>query len=73
MLEDLQLIPRKFPCKIRTIAESLSDSDAKILIDLVEGKEWPISTLEKALNSRGLQVSAEPLIRHRNKTCSCNR
>jgi hypothetical protein len=75
MLENLTPpAPNKSSCKIGLIAEGLSESDKKILLDAVADQErWPVKTLSKALSERGLQVSDSPIYNHRAKTCACYR
>ncbi|NBU22785.1 MAG: hypothetical protein EBS38_02580 [Actinobacteria bacterium] len=75
MLEGLTP-PKKFSgtCKVGTIAANLSEADKKILQQAIDDvNSWPIKTLAKALNERGLQISESPLYNHRGKTCVCYR
>ena len=61
-------------CKVRTVAALLDESDKKILYNAVEDADtWPIKTLMRALNERGIQISDSPLTNHRAKTCACYR
>lgn len=73
MLEGLKPPVKIWPCKIRLLAETLSKDDAKILLEAVEGSEWRVNALQKALADRGLSVSDTPIHNHRNKICSCYR
>ena len=74
MLEDLQPPVRKTSCKVATIAEGLSENDARILFDAVADTEnWKLRTLELELKKRGINISDTPLIAHRFKNCSCFR
>lgn len=73
MLEGLKPPVKVWPCKIRTVADSLSKDDAKILLDAIEGIEWKVQALQKALADRGLSISETPIHNHRNKICSCYR
>ncbi len=72
MLENLEPIQKVLPCKVRTIIESLNESDRDILIaaltDTTKWQDWP---LYKALEQRGVQVSPNVLIKHRRNLCSC--
>jgi hypothetical protein len=75
MLEGLKP-PRKThgTCKVGIIANTLEAKDRVILLSAVDNaKEWPVKTLSKALNERGLQISDSPLYNHRAKTCACFR
>jgi hypothetical protein len=61
-------------CKVGVIANTLEAKDRVILLAAVDNaKEWPVKTLSKALNERGLQISDSPLYNHRAKTCACFR
>jgi hypothetical protein len=71
MLEDLSIPVRKFPCKVRTVKEELSDKDAQILESAVMNPEWLCGTLETALANKGVTVSEKSIKRHREKRCSC--
>jgi hypothetical protein len=75
MLEGLKP-PRKThgTCKVGVIANTLEAKDRVILLAAVDNaKEWPVKTLSKALNERGIQISDSPLYNHRAKTCACFR
>jgi hypothetical protein len=53
---------------------TLEPKDRDILLAAVDNvKDWPVKTLSKALNERGLQISDSPLYNHRAKTCACFR
>jgi hypothetical protein len=75
MLEGLE--PPKLnnrTCKVGTIAETLSESDRKILLDAaLDSERWPAKTLVKALRDRGVFISDSPIYSHRAKTCVCFR
>lgn len=61
-------------CKVATIGATLSDADRQILLTAVADKDnWPVKTLAKALNERGLLISDSPLTNHRAQTCVCFR
>jgi hypothetical protein len=61
-------------CKVAIVAETLSDKDAEILFAAIADKEnWPIKTLSKALQIKGLRISDTPLTSHRAQTCVCYR
>lgn len=61
-------------CKVAQVAENLSETDRAILLQAIDNKaEWPIKTLSRALNERGLSISDTPLTNHRAKSCACYR
>jgi len=75
MLEDLTP-PTKAgsSCKVATVLETLSQSDGAILLEAIANKDaWPIKTLSKALQAKGLMISDTPLTSHRAQTCVCYR
>ena len=75
MLEGL-IPPVQFKgsCKVASVTATLSEADKKILLDAIANKDaWPIKSLARALNERGLQISESPLSSHRAKSCVCFR
>lgn len=74
MLEGLTPPNRQITCKVATVADSLEPSDKEILLTAVlDSSNWPVKTLVRALNQRGLQISDTPIIAHRFKNCVCFR
>jgi len=72
LLEDLQ--PAKYSpvCKVRALAETLEESDRKILMDAVNDTEnWGAIALRNALQKRGVTMSDKPIQRHRDGRCDC--
>jgi hypothetical protein len=56
---------------MKSILESLSDADRKILAEALESSLWNNSALTTALNERGLKVSRYSVDSHTRKQCSC--
>ena len=75
MLEDLKPTSNvRGSCRVAIVAETLSDTDAEILFAAIADKNnWPIKTLRKALQAKGLEISDTPLTSHRAQTCICYR
>lgn len=71
MLEDLQPPAKVWPCKVRSILESLEPKDQQILSAAVMNPEWKYQTLESALAVKGIVLGGSLIKRHRNKECSC--
>lgn len=71
LLDNLEPQKRKFPCRVRTLAESLSESDAKVLMDAVNNPEWTAKALARELTKRNVQLSDHSVNRHRSGECSC--
>jgi hypothetical protein len=72
MLEDLTPPVLERRCAVRTVLQSLSDKDAKILAEAIKALEvWPAETLATALNKRGIQLSGKSITFHRRGGCSC--
>jgi hypothetical protein len=71
MLEGMEPIVRHYPCKIRTILESLSDKDKEILLEALDNPNWTNAALTTALNNRGLKISRYSIDTHTGKRCSC--
>lgn len=75
MLEDLKPpTGHRGSCKVAAVVETLSDKDSEILLAAIADKDnWPIKTLSKALQAKGLRISDTPLTSHRAQTCICYR
>lgn len=58
-------------CKVRTLLESLSDADQKILVEAMASESWTHMALASQLKNRGLDMTPETLRKHRQKRCSC--
>lgn len=72
MLEDLKPVSTVRSCKIRTIKEGLSKSDAKLLDQYIaDTQKWTPHVLAKALGTKGLKVDHRQISMHRNNTCTC--
>jgi hypothetical protein len=72
MLEDLKPQAYSPPCKVRELAETLEENDAKILMQAVEDVEtWGAIALRNALQKRGVLISDKPIQRHRDRRCDC--
>lgn len=70
MLEDL-IAPKKPKCKVGRIRETLEVSDQKILDDALRNPDWSSFQLARELTKRGLGVSRETLVQHRQGSCNC--
>lgn len=73
ILDDLTPKPQVYTCKIRTLAESLDETDRKSLMDAIANEAWRPEALAKELTRRGLQVTKFPIIKHRENACSCSK
>jgi hypothetical protein len=71
MLEGITPPKKMWPCSYRSVFESLSDIDGKLLEQAVMNPEWPYATLEEVLRERGVKLAANGIKRHRTKACSC--
>lgn len=72
MLEGMTPPSHKRSCKVATIAATLSDKDKEILLKAIaDSDNWPIKSLSRALNERGIQLSDSPITNHRAKACVC--
>jgi len=72
LLEDLKPEGYTPPCKLRLLAETLEESDAKILMDAVnDTKTWGSTALRNALVKRGVKASDKSIQRHRDGRCDC--
>ena len=74
MLEDLQPPQKVLSCAVRTLRESLSETDQAILDKaILDISSWPHRTLAKSLTERGAKISDKPIRLHRLWLCSCPR
>ena len=73
MLEDLTPPVRMHSCKVRTIAESLTDKDRGILMQAVDDEAWSFKTLSNELAKRGLVLTDSGIAKHRRRQCACFR
>jgi hypothetical protein len=72
MLEDLKPHTRQFPCKVRTVLDSLEPKDVAILTEaLANTALWPHKTLSNALKNKGITIVDSGISRHREGRCSC--
>lgn len=63
---------RRGKCKIKSIASDLEMSDADLFWKYMNDPDtWSAYALAQALGSRGLQVSVNTILRHRNGLCAC--
>lgn len=71
MLEDLSIPKKLLSCRVRTVANELSDKDAEILESAVMNPDWRFKTLETELRRKGIVLSEKLIKKHREKLCSC--
>ncbi len=71
MLENLVLPKKAYPCKVRELAEAMTEKDRAVFLAAVVDPAWPIITLSEELRARGVDISPTPLTKHRRKACSC--
>jgi hypothetical protein len=72
MLENLTPLDKARSCKVRTVMEQLEPDDRLHLQTfLADTDTWSSNGLSKALNTRGIFVSANTIHKHRQKACAC--
>lgn len=72
MLENLAPLDKARSCKVRTVMEQLEPDDRERLQAFLSDTEtWSSNGLSKALNTRGILVSANTIHKHRQKACAC--
>jgi hypothetical protein len=72
MLEGLEPVTGRRPCKTRATLEGMDAGDKKILTEALANKtKWSDKGLSVALSQRGVQLSNEAIGRHRRELCSC--
>lgn len=73
MLENLEIKGRKRNCAVRTLMESLGESDQAILLSNLLDKSIPHYALQQALKRVGVTIADSSITRHRVAECSCSR
>lgn len=74
MLENLEPIPQRRPCKLQTVKETLEPKDQELLMVYVNDvATWSHHRLSRALASRGVQLGFDAIHRHRAGLCSCSK
>ena len=71
MLEDLTPPAKVWPCKVRSVSETLEPKDQQLLTEAVMNPDWAFATLEAALKTKGVVLGAASIKRHRLGLCSC--
>ena len=71
LLSDLAPAVKKWPCKVRTVIDTLEKADADILAAAVMDTNWKYQALETALAAKGIHLGGTIIKRHRLKGCSC--
>lgn len=73
MLENFRIITPKRPCKVRTIWETLSDSDKEIYMSNLSDLSIATRALERAFKEVGIDLGDTAINHHRKGLCSCSR
>lgn len=71
MLENLTPMPRDRRCKVTRIMEQLSEADREILKAAFTDPQWNMTSLSKALRSKGISVVPDTLRSHQRGSCAC--
>jgi hypothetical protein len=73
MLENMIIVPRRYPCAVRTLLETLSETDKAILQGNLENPDVASYALTQALKAVGVKIADSSIARHRRATCSCSK
>jgi len=60
-------------CRVRVIAENLSDGDKDAFMDAVNNEDITAPAIERALRKNGISVAGTTIRRHRRGDCSCGK
>jgi hypothetical protein len=64
--------PRRRPCRVRTIAETLTPEDRDTYYEAINNQAtWTARTLATQLRANGLDISESPIWHHRKGDCTC--
>jgi hypothetical protein len=73
MLEGLEPPSRQNSCRVQQVADTLDPKDQEILKESVMNPDWPISTLSRELQKRGITLGEKPMTAHRKGHCQCSK
>jgi hypothetical protein len=71
LLDNLEPPKRTTTCLVRTIKQSLDESDQIKLDEIIADTRWNTSAISEALASKGIVVSRASIYTHRKGKCSC--
>lgn len=64
--------PRKRPCGVRAILDTLTDSDREQLVVALQGTELTARQIQRALADIGFVINDQVIRHHRNRRCTCD-
>jgi hypothetical protein len=73
MLEGLVPPQKIAPCRIKQVLETLDAKDQAILEQSVANPDWPVSTLSRELQKRGITLGDKAIAAHRKGHCQCSK
>jgi hypothetical protein len=71
MLEGMTPPKKVLACKVRFVLDSLEPKDQELLKKALADPQWRHTRLTYELNKRGIDISENPVRRHRLGMCSC--
>lgn len=73
ILDNLEPLHEKQPCRVGKLILELEPSDQQTLIAALQDDRWTPRSLANALNSRGITIARDTLQAHMRKTCRCSK
>ena len=65
-------MPYYLKCKVARIADDLTDGDRRIYWQVMRDSDnWPAKRLERELIYRGIRISNDTIMAHREDLCCC--
>lgn len=59
------------PCSVGALLESLDDTEAAALTDMLHTLGWSAARIYDALQAEGYEVGRQTIGRHRSRACRC--
>jgi len=73
ILDNLEPIHQREPCRVGKLILELEPDDQKVLLAALEDVRWTSRALALALNARGITIAKDTIQAHIKKTCRCSK
>lgn len=73
ILDGLEPIQHREPCRVGKLVLELEPDDQKVLLAALEDDRWTSRSLAMALNARGITIAKDTVQSHMKRTCRCSK
>jgi len=73
ILDGLEPIQHREPCRVGKIILELKPDDQQILLEALSDDRWTARSLMTALNARGISIARDTIHSHMKRTCRCSK